>query len=349
MPARRATTTTLARPTAPEEAVTLSMVAKAAGVSASTVSRILNGTAAVNEAKSKAVHEAIAELGYIPNPVARGLAGGRTLSIGVVTQSIDSPFYGVALRGIEDELDRVGYSPLFVSGHWNATEEARCFDMLRSRRVDGIIVLTGRLSDSALKHTAKSLPIVATGRRLRAPNLFSLDFDNQLGARLATQHLVELGHKRIAFIAGNSEHPDANERLNGYKAGLEQAGIAFDPELVAPGLFHEESGLLATERLLDTRRRFTALFAANDQMALGACLALHRRGLRIPQDVAVMGFDDLSISRYSTPPLSTIHHPAYELGQGAASAMLCLLRGEKPTFELPGPKVVARESTDAKR
>jgi LacI family transcriptional regulator len=114
---------------------------------------------------------------------------------------------------------------------------------------------------------------------------------------------------------------------------------------VGAGLFHEESGMLATERLLDTRRRFTALFAANDQMALGACLALQRRSLKVPQDVSVMGFDDLSISRYSVPPLSTIHHPAYELGQYAAAAMLCLLRGEKPALKLPEPRVVAREST----
>lgn len=326
---------------------TLGMVAKAAGVSASTVSRILNGTAVVSEAKKQAVDEAIARLGFVPNPVARGLAGGRTLSVGVVTQSIDSPFYGVALRGIEDELDRAGYSPLFVSGHWNATEEARCIDMLRSRRVDGIIVLTGRLSDAALKQYAKALPMVATGRRLKAPNLYTLDFNNFEGARLATEHLTSLGHQRIAFIAGNSEHPDANERLRGYRAGLEAAGIAFNPELVASGLFHEESGMLAAERLLDTRQRFTALFAANDQMALGACLALQRRSLRVPQDVSVMGFDDLSISRYSIPPLSTVHHPAYELGQGAAAAMLCLLRGEKPSFNLPGPRVIARESTAA--
>jgi LacI family transcriptional regulator len=117
--------------------------------------------------------------------------------------------------------------------------------------------------------------------------------------------------------------------------------------LVASGLFHEESGMLAAERLLDTRQRFTALFAANDQMALGACLALQRRSLRVPQDVSVMGFDDLSISRYSIPPLSTVHHPAYELGQGAAAAMLCLLRGEKPSFNLPGPRVIARDSTAA--
>ena len=344
MPNRRSVAPPVAA-TSGDGSVTLQMVAQMAGVSASTVSRILNGTAVVSQEKKQAVDEAIARLGFVPNPVARGLAGGRTLSVGVVTQSIDSPFYGVALRGIEDELDRAGYSPLFVSGHWNASEEARCIDMLRSRRVDGIIVLTGRLSDSALRKTAKILPVVATGRRLKAPNLFSLDFDNFEGARLATRHLISLGHQRIAFIAGNAEHPDANERLRGYQAGLESAGIAFDPGLVAPGLFHEESGMMAAERLLDTRQRFTALFAANDQMALGACLALQRHSLRVPQDVSVMGFDDLAMSRYSIPPLSTIHHPAYELGQGAAAAMLSLLRGDKPAFELPGPRVVAREST----
>ncbi len=164
-------------------AVTLGMVALAAGVSPSTVSRILNGTAAVDDAKRQAVDDAIKRLGFVPNPVARGLAGGRTLSVGVVTQSIDSPFYGVALRGIEEQLDHAGYSALFVSGHWNATEEARCVDTLRSRRVDGIIVLTGRLSDAALRSVAKDLPVVVTGRSLRAPNLYSVDFDNFEGAR----------------------------------------------------------------------------------------------------------------------------------------------------------------------
>ena len=132
------------------------MVARLAGVSASTVSRILNGTAVVSGEKKQAVDEAIAQLGFVPNPVARGLAGGRTLSIGVVTQAIDSPFYGVALRGIEDELERAGYSSLFVSGQWNASEEARCIETLRARRVDGIIVLTGRLSDPALRTVAKT-------------------------------------------------------------------------------------------------------------------------------------------------------------------------------------------------
>jgi len=327
--------------------VTLGMVAEAAGVSPSTVSRILNGTAVVADEKRKLVDEAIARLGFVPDPVARGLAGGRTLSVGVVTQAIDSPFYGVALRGIEDELDKAGYSPLFVSGHWNAVEEARCIDVLRSRRVDGIIVLGGRLSDAALRTCAKALPVVVTGRSLKAPNLYALNFDNFEGARLATEHLLALGHRRVAFIAGDPGHPDALERERGYRAALEAAGIAFNSELVVPGLFHEEGGLAAAERLLEGRQRFTAIFAANDQMAVGACLALHRRSLRVPQDCSVVGFDDLLASRHSLPPLTTVHQPAYEMGQIAASAMLQMLRGEKPTSTMPPPRLIVRESTQA--
>ena len=321
------------------------MVALAAGVSPSTVSRILNGTAAVDDGKRQAVDDAIKRLGFVPNPVARGLAGGRTLSVGVVTQSIDSPFYGVALRGIEEQLDRAGYSALFVSGHWNATEEARCVDTLRSRRVDGIIVLTGRLSDAALRTVAKALPVVVTGRSLRAPNLYSVDFDNFEGARLATQHLLALGHRDIAFIAGDPRHPDAVERQRGYRAALEAAGLPFRPALVVPGMFQEEGGLAAADQLLDGRQPFTAILAANDQMAMGACLGLHRRSVRVPQDVSVVGFDDLPISRYFLPPLTTVLHPAYELGKVAGSAMLQLLRGEVPAIEVPRPRVVVREST----
>ena len=182
--------------------VNIGMVAQAAGVSASTVSRVLNGTAVVSDAKKQDIDEAIASLGFVPNPIARGLAGGRTYSIGVVTQALDSPFYGAAMRGIEDALLPAGYNALFVSGHWNATAEARCMSVLQSRRVDGIVVLTGRLTDQALKVYAKTQPLVVTGRTLKAPGLFTLNFDNFEGGRMATQHLVQLGHRRIAFIAG---------------------------------------------------------------------------------------------------------------------------------------------------
>jgi LacI family transcriptional regulator len=325
--------------------VTLEMVAEAAGVSPSTVSRILNGTAVVSGDKREAVDRAIAKLGFVPDPIARGLAGGRTLSVGVVTQSIDSPFYGVALRGIEDELDKAGYNALFVSGHWNAVEEARCIDVLRSRRVDGIIVLTGRLSEQALRACAKSLPVVLTGRALKAAGLFSLKFDDVGGARMATEHLITLGHRRIACITGDPQHPDAVDRLRGYREALQQAGIAYESNLVAPGQFHEESGRLAMEHLLDSRQRFTAVFACNDQMAFGAGLALHRRGLRVPDDLSLVGFDDLAGAIYAIPPLSTVHQPAYELGGLAAQAMLQLLSGHKPTVAMPAPRFIARESS----
>ena len=327
------------------QAVTIEMVAQLAGVSLSTVSRVLNGTAVVSQAKREAIDAAIASLGFVPNPMARGLAGGRSLSIGVVTQALDSPFYGVALRGVEDELAHAGYSPLFVSGHWDATEEARCIDVLRSRRVDGIIVLTGRLSDQALRNCAKAVPVVVTGRTLQAPGLFAMDFDNFEGARLATHHLLALGHRRIAFIGGDPRHPDAGERQQGYRAALDAAGIKFNPALVLPGQYQEQSGVEAVERLLDSRERFTAIFAANDQMAFGAALALHRRGLHVPKDVSLVGFDDLPTAVFAVPPLSTVHQPTYELGRLAASAMLALIAGTTPTVKMPVPRFIARESS----
>ena len=325
--------------------VTLEMVAQAAGVSPSTVSRILNGTAVVSDDKREAVDLAIATLGFVPNPVARGLAGGRTLSVGVVTQSIDSPFYGGALRGIEDELSKAGYSPLFVSGHWNAAAEARAIDVLRSRRVDGIIVLTGRLSETALAALAQALPVVVTGRNMKAPGLVSLPFDNFEGGRLATHHLLKLGHRKIAFITGDPRHPDGRDRQRGYRAALEAAGLPFNPALVVPGQYTEESGRMALEQLIDSREPFSAIFAANDQMALGAALGLHRRRLRVPEDVSLVGFDDIASALYAIPPLSTVHHPVYELGQIAASAMLHLLSGDTPVVALPAPRFIIREST----
>jgi LacI family transcriptional regulator len=325
--------------------VTLEQVARHAGVSPSTVSRILNGTAVVSDDKKQAVQEAIRTLGFVPNPVARGLAGGRTLSIGVVTQAIDSPFYGAALRGIEDTLGAAGYSPLFVSGHWRADEEARCIEVLRARRVDGLIVLTGRLSDAALRALARQLPVVVTGRTLKAPGLAALDFDNPSGARLATEHLLALGHRRIAFIGGDPLHPDAREREAGFRAAFAQAGLAVDPALVEEGGYHEEGGRQAIERLLGAGRRFTAVFAANDQMAFGAALALHRRGLHVPRQVSLVGFDDLASAQYSIPPLTTVHQPVMDLGHAAAAAMLALLGGERPPLALPAPRLVVREST----
>lgn len=326
---------------------TLQVVAREAGVSMSTVSRIINGTANVSAERKSAVEAAIAKYNFRPNPAARGLAMGKSTTIGVITQAIDSPFYGEGLRGIEHYLQQHGYAALFMSGNWNEEDEARCVSELLARRVDGIIIFSGRLSDSTLAAYAERVPIVVSGRRLKASGIFSLPIEDRQGAVLATRHLIGLGHRRIAFIAGILNHPDAVERLSGYRRALADAGIAYDPKLVVSGDFLEDGGVDATLRLLGSRSKFTALFCVNDQTAYGACLALYRSGLSVPGDVSVVGFDDLHSSSYRVPPLTTVRQSIRVLGESSAEAMLQLLQDKRPRIALPPVELMVRESTGA--
>jgi LacI family transcriptional regulator len=331
----------------PRQSTTLRMVAREAGVSASTVSRIINGTVNVSDGLKQAVEAAIAKFDFRPNAAARGLALGKTLTIGVVAQAIDSPFYGEGLRGIEACLRQRGYAPLFMSGNWHEEDEDRCMRELIARGVDGIIVFAGRLSDAKLKRYAREVSIVVTGRQLRSKGLFSLQIDDREGAMLAVRHLLELGHRRIAFITGSEEHPDAIERLAGYRKALEEAGIGFDPKLVAVGDWHEEGGLRATLELLDSKTPFTALFCVNDQTAYGALLGLFRRNLSVPRDVSLVGFDDLPSSAYRVPPLTSVRQAIGTLGEQSAQAILQLLSGTRPRSSPPPVELVVRESTSS--
>lgn len=321
------------------------MVAARAGVSPATVSRILNGSARVSEAKRKAVQDAIADLQFRPDPAARSLAGGRTMSVGVLTQFIDSPFYGEALRGIEDTLQKHQYVPLFASGHWNDDDERGRISLLIERKVDALIVLTGRLSDQTLVETGRKIPVVVTGRQLVANNLFSIDFDNEGGSRLAVRHLLGLGHQRIAFISGPADHPDAQQRLFGYRTELRARGIVPDDQLLGQGDFQEAGGKQAMNAVLQRGVPFSAVIAANDQMAYGARLALHIAGLRVPEDVSLVGFDDLPHSAFTLPPLTTVRQPVYEIGKLAAETTLMLLNGAMPETVLIEAQLIAREST----
>lgn len=325
------------------------MVAERAGVSPSTVSRILNGTAQVSEEKQALVKAVIEELGFRPDPAARSLAGGRTMSIGVLTQFIDSPYYGEALRGIEDELHKANYVPLFVSGHWNEVEEKNRLFMLQERKVDGIIVLTGKLADETLMEMAAKIPVVVTGRRLSGTGLFSIDFDNSEGASLAVRHLHALGHRRVAFISGPLDHPDAAQRLQGYRAEVNLRGMEIDADLVEVSDYQEAGGFRAMNNLLSARVQFTAVIAANDQMAYGARLALHRSGLRVPEDVSLIGFDDLPHSAFTLPPLTSVRQSVYEIGASAAKAMFDLLNKKNPPSRLVEAELVVRESTRINR
>jgi LacI family transcriptional regulator len=324
---------------------TLGMVAEHAGVSPSTVSRILNGTAKVSSEKRQLVESVIELLGFKPDPVARSLAGGRTMSIGVLTQFIDSPYYGEALRGIEDEVHAMGYAPLFVSGHWNEAEELNRLALLQERKVDGLIVLTGRLPDATLINVSKYLPVVVTGRSLSAERLYSIDFDNKEGARIAVEHLHALGHRQIAFISGPLDHPDALQRLEGFQQEMNTAVPGFSADLVVTGDFQESGGFRCMNTLLQSEKSFTAVIASNDQMAYGARLALHRAGLRVPDDISLIGFDDLPHSAYTLPPLTSVRQSIYEVGQSAAKALLDLMALKTPPAKIIPAELVVREST----
>ncbi|GGJ18266.1 LacI family transcriptional regulator [Deinococcus roseus] len=324
--------------------VTLVEVAQEAGVSPSTVSRILSGTANVSMRKRHAVEEAIRKLNYQPNIIAKGLVRGLTMSIGVLTQDISSPFYNDALLGVQEALQGTDYVPVFVDGHWHPRDEETAVQRLMGR-VDGLIIMGGSLAEDTLNRLAENIPIIAIGRKI--PNLEhrSLMLDNYSATRKLMEFLFELGHTRIAHIAGPRDHPDAIERLHGYKDALEAARLEVTPGLIVEGDYHESAGLIAVATLLESRTMFTAIFAANDQMAYGARLALYRRGIRVPEEVSLVGFDDAKTSEYFSPPLTTVKQPMHELGKQAAGALLQLIDGDEVHLESPELQLVIREST----
>ncbi|GEM44865.1 LacI family transcriptional regulator [Deinococcus cellulosilyticus NBRC 106333 = KACC 11606] len=324
--------------------VTLVEVAQEAGVSPSTVSRILSGTANVSLRKRHAVEEAIRKLNYQPNIIAKGLVRGQTMSIGVLTQDISSPFYNDALLGVQEALQGTDYVPVFVDGHWHPKDEETAIGRLMGR-VDGLIIMGGSLAEDTLKRLADNMPIIAIGRKVPDQEHHSLILDNYSATRKLMDFLFELGHVRIAHIAGPRDHPDAIERLHGYRDALEAAGHEVSPNLIVEGDYHESAGLLAVATLLESRTMFTAIFAANDQMAYGARLALYRRGIRVPEEVSLVGFDDAKTSEYFSPPLTTVRQPMHELGRQAAEALLQMIEGAEVRLEAPELQLVIREST----
>lgn len=327
--------------------VTLQTVAKLAGVSPSTVSRILNGTAGVSQAKRASVERAIQVLGFKPNFVARSLAGGRTLSVGVLTQYIDSPFYGKGIRGIEDVLTAAGYVPIVTSGFWDKTQERQRIQNLIDRRVDGLIILTSRLSDDELISLGQRLPVVVTGTDLESEHLGSLNFENFIAGRIAADHLFELGHKDIVVISGPSDHKDSDDRLDGIRASAMERGLRLGMSSVVVGDYSEQGGHRATKTMIAGGQKFSGIIALNDQMAFGALLALQQAGLRVPEDISIVGMDDVSHSAFTVPPLTTVELPIHETGRRAAEILLKKFSGDPMKSESQSLKsrLITRDST----
>lgn len=319
-------------------------IAREAGVSPSTVSRVLNGNTPVADDKRDAVNAAVKKLRYRPNASAQGLVWGRTRAVGVLTQSIASPFYGDILHGIEEGLAGSDYHAVFTSGNWHTDAELAALNLLAGRRVDALIMLAGVTPDAQMRQMAAELPLVVIGRSVPGMERQCLRIDDMGAAEEAARYLIELGHRSIVHIAGPELHQDARDRREGYERALASAGLSASPEMIIPGDYTELSGLVAVETLLARGTPFSAIFAANDQMAYGARLAFYRRGMRVPEDVSLVGFDDLLGSAYTTPPLTTVRQPAFELGCAAGQAIRHLLEGR--TFAMPtlSTELVIRES-----
>jgi LacI family transcriptional regulator len=335
------------KPESPHEPVTLLEVARVAGVSASTVSRILNGTAKVAPGKREAVEQAIAQLNFKPNLFARSLKTGITMTVGVLTQSIESQYYSRALKGIEVGLQESGHSSIIVSGHWQADTDLASLKVLIARRVDGLIILTGCVDDAAVLEVARNQPVVITERSLQGPNVCSIKLDQRRGGYLATQHLLKLGHTRIAHIAGVQHRPDAEERYQGYLQAHQEAGLTVDPALVVQGDFTDQGGRRALHHLLAAGGPFTAVFCCNDESAMGARLALFEKGIQVPQDISLVGFDDLPISSYMTPPLTTVRQPVFEVGLYAAHKLLNMMGYPAEQVVIPPLELMVRGTTQA--
>lgn len=328
---------------------TIRDIAERANVSISTVSRVLNEPDMVKASKREAVLAAMRELNYQPNILAQRLAGGQSLTVGVLTQFINSPHFGAMTRGILQGLNASGYSVIFADGSFDPTSEQEMVENLISRRIDGLIILEGRLPDHLLQTLNEQIPLFMVGRRIEGMEDRCLCMDQYAAAYHATQYLLGLGHIHIAHIMGITEHRDAIDRRDGYLQALIDAGIEPDPDLLVQGDFQEQSGVLAVEMLLTRRRTFSAIFAANDQMAIGARLALYRRGIRVPDDVSIVGFDDQPQSAYVTPPLTTVRQPAFHMGEAAAQSMLRLMSGASTNVPEFKGELIIRESTGMRR
>jgi LacI family transcriptional regulator len=332
-----------------KNSVTIADIAHTAGVSASTVSRVLSGANKVSEAKRTAVLKAVSELNYHPNMFARGLASGQSMTIGVLTQNFGSPFYDAIIQGVVLGLNNTGYFPIFADGQWQPEIELEAIQAMMRRQIDGLIVLGGFLTVEKIEQLAGNIPVIIVARKLVGFEENCVSVDNVEAAFLATQHLLELGHRRIAHICGRQDHPDAWDRQQGYLKALEEAGIEPDPELMIEGTFRRQSGVLAVEMLLLGRASFSAIFAANDQMAYGVRLGLFRRGIRVPEDVSLVGFDDEPAAAFMIPPLTTMRQPAVELGHAAAKIALARLKGEEASPPRLEAELVVRESTAYQR
>ena len=324
---------------------TIRDVAARAGVSVATVSRALNGVGPVRGDTSKRVAAAARALKYVPHAAARSLSIRRSHTLAVLLPEVHGEFFSEVIRGIDVAARQRGYHILVSSSHNDAEEMSAVLRALRGR-VDGLVAMSPDIEIRSISRAlAADMPVVLLNSA--AANRSTIRIDNYSGARSMTDHLIALGHRDIAFITGPERNADAAERLRGYRSAVGMGPSARRPHIEIAGDFTENAGYRAVPEVLSMSPRPTAIFAANDAMAVGALRALREAGLELPQDMALAGFDDIPMSRYLTPPLTTVRVDFAEMGRRAVETLVNSIEGAETRGgrnEVIGTTLVVRES-----
>lgn len=332
----------------PRPRPTIYDVARLAGVSTATVSRALNGTGQIAPDTRETIAAAVAQLGYSPNTIARSLVTNTTQTIALLLPDITNPFYADLVSGIQDSALSRGHTMLLCTTEGDPEREEEYLNLLRAKRVDGALVDGLVLPpDRIARFVRDGFPIVCLDRDLDSKTIPLVQVDNRAGGRLAAEHLLSLGHTRIAHVSGVQGLRISEERLEGYLEAHSKARLVPDPALIAEGSFNEEGGYLAAQKLLAGKARFTAVFAANDLSAIGVTTAVTESGRRVPDDVSVVGFDDIRLAAYTSPPLTTIRQPAAEIARRATELLIELTQGKRVAVKrhLLAPELVVRRSS----
>lgn len=324
---------------------TIRDVAARAGVSKSSVSRVLQGSPLVSESSREAVLRAVEELGYRPNAAARTLVSRRSNAIGVLLTDLRNPFLMEIVDGIEPVAEKYGYTVLVVSGKRHSRAEASALHRLLELRVDGIICDTVKLDRQALLEATRATPIATLTRTPELPRVDSVVTDDRAGAALVVEHLAGLGHRHIAMVADMQERAGL-DRVRGYKDTMTALGLA-DEIHVVPGDFTEEGGHRGAKQLFQENAAVSAIFAANDFSALGVLDAAAAAGLDVPGEISVVGYDDIAIAALPQIALTTVHQPAGRIGEAAISAVLARIeQPDRPARRIVmEPRLVERATT----
>lgn len=325
-------------------------VARLAGVSPTTVSRMLNGKGQFAPATRTAVDEAVNQLQYRPNTIARSLRTKSTQTIAFLLPDIPDPFFISLISGIQQHAQARDYAILLCVTQGDPDREEQYLNLLHAKQVDGVLVDGLALPPGRIAGFVEAgFPIVCIDRDVDSPSVPLVQVDNCLGAQRATEHLLSLGHTRIAHVSGAEIQRlrHSQERMAGYREALGEAGIPVDPRLVTPGNYTEEGGYEATRALIESGVSFSAIFAANDLSAIGAVRAVFESGRAVPEDVSVVGFDDIHISAFVRPQLTTIHQPSSEIARRATEILIALIHGRRVRQRryLLEPRLVVRAST----